>query len=156
MNLGLGFFLRVSLVVLAVLALVIAYWLVFLPSRIQYYTQPGPSVDACLGLLVIAVLYVSISGWIRFGDKEVRDWERFLLLSGMVFGLVLALFESLFAWSQSAFLLHNIQEMYPTLFDNLSETIDYMLVIAAILFLGIVCFTLIPRRKSIVEWMKNV
>ncbi len=156
MKLGIGFLLRVSLVALAVLAFVIAFWFVFLPSQIQYYSQSGPNVNASLGLLVIAMLYVSISAWIRFGDKEVKDWERFLLLSGMVVGLVLALFLSFVAWGQSAFVFPNIREMYPMLFNNLSETTDYMLVIAAILFAAIVSFTLIPRRKSIIEWMKNV
>jgi hypothetical protein len=153
MRLGLGFLLRVVLVILAVLALVIAVWLVLLPSRILYYSQLGPSVSASVELLVIAVLFVSVSAWIRFGD-EVKDWEKPLLLLGILGGLLLAL---CIGFVTSTATIDEPPDLYsPTLLNNLAATTDYMLIIAAILFAAILGFTMIPRRKSILEWMKNV
>ena len=154
MKLGLEFLLRVSLVILAVLALVIAFWLVLPPSRILYYSQPGPSVNASVELLVIAVLFVSVSAWIRFGDKEVKDWEKPLPLLGMLGGSLLAL---CIGFVTSTATIGEPPDLYsPTLLNNLAATTDYMLIIAAILFAAILSFTMIPRRKSIIEWIKNV
>lgn len=142
------------LIILAILALVIALWLVLFPSEIFYYTQPGPSVDASLELLIIVVLYIFISAWITFGDKEAKDWEKILLLFGMVFGLLLALYRG-FVASTATF--GSFPWLFsPSLLNSLSATTDYMLIIAAILFAAILGFTMIPRRKSIIEWMKNV
>jgi len=153
MKLSVGFLFRVLLVILAALALYIAFWFVFLPSNISYYTQPGPSVNASVVLLVISVLYISISAWISFGDRRVRDWEKPILLISMLFGLLSALFLSFDASFQDMYPV--IQMEYPMLYNNLAVTANYMLVIAAIMFLSILCFILIPRRKSIADWMRS-
>jgi hypothetical protein len=91
MKFGIGFLIRVTLVILAILAFLIAIWLVAIPSQITYYTQPGPDVNASLDLLIITVLYVSISAWISFGDREAKEWEKLLLLLSLVGGLLIAL-----------------------------------------------------------------
>jgi len=156
MKLSVGFFLRVMLVILAALALYIAVWFVFLPTNnISYYTQPGPSVNASIVLLVISVLYIPISAWISFGDRKLRDWERPMLLVSMLFGLLSALFLSFNASFQDMW-YPVIHMEYPILYNNLAVTANYMLVIAAIMFLSILCFILIPRRKSIVNWMRSI
>lgn len=148
--------LRVSLIILSILALLIAIWLVYLPSQIIYYTQPGPNVNASLGLLVITILYSSISAWIRFGDKEVKEWEKLLLLLCMVGGLLMALYLAFAAWAAIWPEPYFVTRDYPTLVNNLHSTTDYMLMIAAILFASILGFTMVPRRKSIIEWIKNM
>jgi hypothetical protein len=156
MKISTGIFLRMSLVVFAVLALLVAVWFVLLPSQITYYTQPGPNVNASLGLLVITVLFVSIGAWIRFRDKKVKDWEKTLLLlslaSGLLMALGLALFVSIAIYPEWDFVARD----YPTLVNNLHSTYYYMLIIASILFGAILGFTLVPRRRSIIEWIENV
>lgn len=154
MKLRLGFLLRVSLIILVVLALLIVYWLIWIPVNDNNLQRAGPSVNASVELLIIAVLYVSISLWIAFADKEVKSWERSLLLVGMICGLLLFLYLGLISWALSVFYFPDAAP--PALLNNLSATSDFMFIIAAVLFATILGFTLIPRRKSIIEWMKNV
>jgi len=155
MKLSVGFLFRVMLVIFAALALCIAVWFVFLPSNISYYTQSGPSVNASVVLLVISVLYIPISAWISFGDRKLRDWEKPILLISMLFGLLSALFLSFNASFQDMW-YPVIHMEYPILYSNLAVTANFMLVIAAIMFLSILCFILIPRRKSILDWMRSI
>jgi hypothetical protein len=155
MKFGIGFLIRVTLVILAILAFLIAIWLVAIPSQITYYTQPGPDVNASLDLLIITVLYVSISAWISFVDREAKEWEKLLLLlslmGGLLIALTLAFAASTAVWPEPSWLASD----YPTLVNNLHSTTDYMLMLAAILFASVLGFAIIPRRESILEWMKN-
>ena len=82
---------RVLVIALVILALFLVYWL-YLEYRYNGAGDFGPTVTTGAGLLIAVVLFVSISFWIAFADKEVKSWERNLLLVGMISGLLLFLF----------------------------------------------------------------
>jgi magnesium-transporting ATPase (P-type) len=118
---------------------------------------PGPSVTASVEFLVVAVLYISISFWIAFADRGVKSLEKKLMLVGMIIGLLVTLELAMFSWITiaSVFNMGQIDPSFnPILFNNLSTTSNLMLMAAGMLFVAILGFVLIPRRKSIFEWIK--
>lgn len=147
---------RVLVIALVILALFLVYWL-YLEYRYNGAGDFGPTVTTGIGLLIAVVLFVSISFWIAFADREVKSWERNLLLVGMISGLLLFLFLGFIFALDLSMSMPGWRDANPTAVNNLSITTDLMLIIAAILFAGILGFILTRSRvRSIVDWMKTL
>ena len=141
-----GFLSRVLIIILVILDLFLVYWLLL-----------EPTVTTGIELLIAVNSFVSISFWIAFADKEVKSWEKTLLLVGMTLGLLLFLFLGFVFAIDVSISMPGWKEENPTAVNNLSVTADLMFIIAIILFAAILGLILTrSRRESIIEWMKNV
>jgi hypothetical protein len=141
---------RVLVIILVFAALFLVYGPLWIPLQVS---NVGPSVTVSIALLIIAILYISVSFCIAFADRRVKPWEKSLLLVGMIMGLFL--FLGLFSAFDLGLSSPGFLQANPAFVNNLMATTDLMFVIAVTLFTAIMGFTLIPRRKSIVEWLKN-
>jgi hypothetical protein len=144
--------LRVLVIILVFLALFLVYGPLWIPLRVS---NVGPNVTVSIALLIIAILYISVSFYIGFADKTVKPWEKSLLLVGMIMGFFLFSFLGLFSAFDLGLSSPGFLQANPAFVNNLTLTTDLMFVTAATLFTAILGFTLIPRRESIVEWLKN-
>ena len=116
--------------------MVLAFFLLYVVElqSAQVPPGPGPSVAADVGLLITVILCVSFSFWFTFTGKEGENWEKGVLVVGLIFASVVFGFSGI----GETFGLMGTETSYPAAFNNLSIAGDFLLTIAVILGLAAV------------------
>lgn len=151
-NLRLGF-----LLILSIILLILAPVLVTLLWPDSSADQPGLSVTLRVELLIVfyslhfSQLLDSICG------QGSEGLGKNFMLVGMIALFSLFLFAGLFSFVDLYYPLYLRPPGFnPPYLNALSVLTDFLFMLAAILFVAILGFILISKRKSIIEWMKNV
>jgi hypothetical protein len=109
---------------------------------------------AAVGLLITVIVCISVSFWMAFVDKEIKGWERVLLI-GMFLGFCLFLCLSFLFYVDVAMEMPGWKQANPTIVNNELAKAEWMFILAIILLAAIPFFILIFRRESVVRWMKR-
>lgn len=105
---------------------------VILSQSAEVPQGPGPSIAIDTGLLVVAVLCVSIGLWVTFSDKETQKRKKALLIVGLICGSVLFWFLSV----GETLGLVGVEMAHPAAFNNLAIAGHFLFAIAIIMGLA--------------------
>jgi len=131
---------------------VVAFFLVypFLPGQNIGAAAYELSVTVDLELLATVILCVSVSLWVTFADKEAKDWERLLLLTGLIGG---SLFSWFLGWTFTVALgSPGWRDTNPDAAQNLTVSAWYMFIIGLILALAAI---IVARQSTKLKTQTN-